>query len=84
MLEGDRGHLARAVEAWERAASLDPHSLTFPMLILEGLEKLERTEAARKWAARVLEINERLRLDPDLQLTDKQRRRVERLGTPAP
>jgi tetratricopeptide (TPR) repeat protein len=83
-LERDRGHLARAVEAWEEAAALDPHGMTFPHQIFRALVTLGRVEEARPWARRVLEANDRLRLDPLMQLTDKEREAVDRVLNTGP
>ncbi len=78
-LERNREHLARAVEAWQHAAALDPHGMTFPHQVFKALVSLGRVADARQWARRVLEANERLRLDPLMQLTDKEREAVERV-----
>jgi tetratricopeptide (TPR) repeat protein len=78
-MEGDAArHLGAALEAWSRAADLDPHGISFPMQAMEACLELGRSDEARDWAQRVLKTDRQLRLDPLLQLTDTQRARVER------
>lgn len=78
-LEGEWEHLAGAIGAWEHAADLDPHGMTFPYQIFRALVALKRLDEARECGRRVLAANERLRLDPLLQLTEIQRAEVERI-----
>ncbi len=78
-LEGEWEHLAGAIGAWEHAADLDPHGMTFPYQIFRALVALKRLDEARECGRRVLAANERLRLDPLLQLTENQRAEVERI-----
>ncbi len=78
-MESRRDHLEHAIQAWERAAALDPHGMHFAHQIFSALVALGRLEEAREWGRRVLAANERLRLDPLQQLTDNQREVVERV-----
>lgn len=82
-LRGDRARLDAAIAAWERAAALDPYGLSFPLRIFSAhLESGDKAQA-RRWAARLLELNNLQRLDEVRQLSDEDRARAERaLGTP--
>lgn len=79
-LSGETAHLERAVEAWEAAAALDPHGATFAKALMEANLGLGRPAEAARWAARLIEIDDRLRLDPLVRLTPEERSRAERLA----
>ncbi|MCC6661644.1 MAG: O-antigen ligase family protein [Phycisphaerales bacterium] len=72
--------LRSAVEAWTRAAELDPHGTTFPLKVMDAELELGNRAAAAAWAKRVLALNKNLRLDPLVQLTPEEGARVERVA----
>lgn len=76
----DKRALERAVLAWESAAGLDPRGIGAPIQLAEALDRLGRIDEARHWAARALELDGYLRLDPLKGLTDGQRARLVRLA----
>lgn len=76
-LLGEPGRLASAAEAWERAAALDPHGVTFPLRLMRAYRTMGDGERARAWARRALENDARLRLDPLVRLTDVERAEAE-------
>jgi len=63
-ITGDDADLAAALEAWEQVAAGDPHGLTPARNVWELARRLGRRDLAATWAARALEIDEALRLDP--------------------
>jgi hypothetical protein len=71
---------ADAQESWRRAAELDPHGLTPTLHVARLYAEIGRCAAAARWAARAIEINQNLRLDPLKQLTDAERAEMERLA----
>lgn len=79
-LERNTDHLVRALDAWKRAAALDPHGLNFPRQIYRTLLDLQQMDDARIWAARVIAADDGLRLDPLLQLSPEERQQVERVA----
>lgn len=80
-LERNPAHLERAIEAWMQAAELDPYGLTFPLRIFRTLEQLGEASTPRGtlWARRILQLDERLRLDPVKQLPESERSRLQSL-----
>jgi hypothetical protein len=74
------GLLAEAYEAARRAAALDPHGLPATLDLVELADRLGRDAERRAWAARALEIDADLRLDPLERLTDVERARLVRLS----
>ncbi len=79
-IEGDHAHLLRAVEAWMRAAALDPHGPTFPFQIARALASAGRRDEAGPWAARALANDANTRLDPLSGLSEGQRTEMEGLS----
>jgi hypothetical protein len=77
---GDERALQGAIEAWARAAQLDPHGLTFPLRIFRTLERIDETRSDRAltWGERVLETDSLLYLDPLRQLEPAERERIDR------
>jgi hypothetical protein len=69
-------YLHRALEAWTAAAALDPYGLAFPLRIFKTELVLGRTESAKRWARRLLELDALQRLDPLKRLTEQERREV--------
>jgi len=81
-LLSEEAALSAALEAWERAASLDPYSLTPARKAAQLAATLGEGERAATWAERSLEIDANLRLDPLRRLTDSQRAELEGLAHP--
>lgn len=79
-MTGRTEDLRGAVEAWEEAMRLDPHSPSVPRQLVDALVALGEREKARAWAARLLEIDEQGRLDPLRRLPPEERARLERLA----
>jgi tetratricopeptide (TPR) repeat protein len=77
-IEHEPKDLERAVEAWERAATMDPHGLSFPKRIYEALRELGDDERAKAWGERLLELDRSMRLDPLRGLTERERGEVAR------
>lgn len=77
-----QARLERAIEACVRAATLDPHGLNYALRLVDLLGRAGRTHEQRSWAARVLDIDADLRLDPLRQLTSEQRLNMDRLTQP--
>ena len=77
-IEHEPQSLERAVEAWERAAMMDPHGLSFPKRIYEALRELGDDERARIWGGRLLEVDRLMRLDPLKGLTEREREEMAR------
>lgn len=77
---GDEGDLGRAIEAWERAAALDPHGLWYPVRIVGAAQTMGDGPTARRWALRALEVDRDLRLDPVRGLSEAQRREFQRIA----
>ena len=76
-LTGQAELKTHAIEAWTEAAKLDPYGLTFPFRIFETELALGHAEAARKWAARLVELDKLQRLDELKRLSPEQRSEVE-------
>lgn len=68
-LEHDTRDLEPAIEAWQKAAGLDPYGLTFPVRIFRAYTTLNRPEALKIWGRKLLELNTLQRLDPLRGLT---------------
>ena len=69
----DRSDLEAAAATWERAAALDPLALTPAVQAWRLNAELGRTEKAAAWAHRALENDQRLSLDPVIQLPERMR-----------
>ncbi len=67
----------RAVEAWTKAAAMDPYGLSFPWRVFEAERDLGHVEATRRWAGRLMELDKLQRLDELKRLTAEQRAVVE-------
>lgn len=76
-------HLERARELWEREADLAPQSPGPPRRLMELALLRQQPDEAARWARRLLELDELLRLDPLRQLTELERRRIQRLAAAA-
>jgi hypothetical protein len=63
---------ARAADAWERAAELDPYGLTPARRAALTHAASQRPETAASWARKALDIDASLRLDPIKMLTKAQ------------
>ena len=77
-IENDPAHLARAIEAWEQAARLDPNGPTFPKRLYDAHRALGQDDAARVWGRRVLETDAMQRLDPLKMLPESKRLAISR------
>ncbi len=75
---GDPSDAARAAEALEQAARLDPHGLAFTWARLELAIAMGDDEATRTWARRSLDLHETLKLDPLAQLTEERLEKAHR------
>lgn len=58
------GFRVRAIEHWVEAFGQTPHDPDLALMIMDGYIRLGDREAAREWARRALDINERMHLDP--------------------
>lgn len=76
----DRAGLGDAIEAWSRAAELDPTNPVHRVQIARAASRAGRLEIARESAGEALRLSEQMRLDPLQQLTDAQREEMERLA----
>jgi len=75
--------MARALEAWKRAAALDPYGTAFPLRILRTYVDQRNAPEARSWAARLQELDKLQRLDELKRLSSDERNLVEQaLRTP--
>ena len=61
--------LAPAIAAMERAATLDPHGLTYPLRLVSLHQRAGNPDQAAHYARIALQNHEKLRLDPLRQLT---------------
>jgi hypothetical protein len=68
-----------AVEAWARAAELDPYNLVYAVQIARA----ERVSAGvrREWAGRAIRLDEGLRLDPLKRLSAEERAKLEGIAS---
>ncbi|MCW5767176.1 MAG: O-antigen ligase family protein [Phycisphaeraceae bacterium] len=73
-----------AIAAFERAASLDPHGITYPLQLFELGRQIGNQELTRKWAEELLRRNQNMRLDPVRALTPEQISRAEAALRPSP
>ncbi len=78
-LVGERAPIETVKETLERAATLDPHGLTFPLRLVDWCESAGDSAGARYWAKRALAINQSLRLDPLMQLSDARQAKLQAL-----
>lgn len=76
--------LAAATAAFERAAALDPHGITYPLQLFELARQTGNRDLARKWAEELLRRNENMRLDPVRALTPEQVSRAQAALRPSP
>lgn len=76
----DDSLLAKACEAWEKAAALDPYAITHQAELARAYARLGRLVDARRWATQTLENNTQLRLDPLQGLSDRAREEMQRLA----
>ena len=82
-LEGEQA-MPAAIAAFERAASLDPHGITYPLQLFELARQSGDRELARKWAEELLRRNENMKLDPVRALTPEQVARARAALRPSP
>ncbi len=80
-IDPDPKWLELALARWRTVSELDPTALTPVLRQIDILTQLDRLEEARPLAARALELNANLRLDPLKQLGDAQRLKLESLAT---
>lgn len=80
---GRRESLVAAAAAFEAGARLDPHGMTSALELVRVLESLGERARAGEWAARVLEINRDMRLDPLRMLEPGERAHLEALAKDA-
>ncbi len=80
----DAESLAAAIAAFERAASLDPHGITYPLQLFELARQIGDRDLARKWAEELLRRNANMKLDPVRALTPEQISRAEAALRPSP
>lgn len=73
-----------AISAFERAAALDPHGITYPLQLFELARQTGDRELARKWAEELLRRNESMKLDPVRALTPEQVARAQATLRPSP
>jgi O-Antigen ligase len=66
----------RAIDAWLRAADLDPQGILFPVRLHDVYLERGENNLARDWAVRALEADNALALDPLVGLTDAERARL--------
>jgi len=76
----DQSRLVTMLEAYRRCVELAPHSLAARVGLVETLEKLGQSEEVKAAAREVLRVDDSLRLDPLIRLTEVQRRRMEGLA----
>ncbi|QYK49396.1 MAG: O-antigen ligase family protein [Phycisphaeraceae bacterium] len=81
---GGKEAMSAAISAFERAASLDPHGITYPLQLFELGRQTGDRDLARKWAEELLRRNENMRLDPVRALTPEQVSRAEAALRPSP
>ncbi len=81
--------IREAIEALEAACATSPHALTPHLLLVEAHVQAgdlgvvppdQARRAASRWAERVIEIDDSLRLDPLRRLPPSQRQAVERMA----
>ncbi|MCH9057178.1 MAG: O-antigen ligase family protein, partial [Planctomycetes bacterium] len=72
-----RARMDQAIAALERAAALDPHGVRIPVRLHDAYEEIGDMESAKAWAVRALDLNRQLALDPVIQLSDRNRQRLE-------
>lgn len=72
--------LDAAAAALSTGDRLDPHGVDFPIALADLLAQGGDLTGAARWAAEALRRDENLRLDPVAQLSDRDRRRLERLA----
>lgn len=82
--EPGRNAVAAAIAAFERAASLDPHGITYPLQLFELGRQTGNQELTRKWAEELLRRHQNMRLDPVRALTPEQISRAEAALRPSP
>lgn len=75
----DPASLTAAIEAWNQAALLDPYGTSFPLRIFRQLVEAGKTKQARPFAAKLLELNELLRLDPLKRLTEDELKSIRKV-----
>ena len=76
--------LRGAIEAWARAAELDPYSPDVRVKLADASAALGDREAAARWASAALEANATRRLDPLRQFDEQTTARMRQLaGEPA-
>lgn len=76
--------LNSAISAFERAAALDPHGITYPLQLFELARQTGDRELARRWAEELLRRNQNMRLDPVRALTPEQVARAQAALRPSP
>lgn len=76
----DQSRLVTMLEAYRRCIELAPHSLAARVGLVETLEKLGQSGEVKKAAVECLKVDDSLRLDPLIRLTEAQRRRMEGLA----
>jgi hypothetical protein len=69
--------VGRAVDAWTKAAAMDPYGLSFPYRVFEAELAQGHAEAARRWAGKLTELDKLQRLDELKRLTPEQRAKVQ-------
>ncbi len=77
---GDPSRMGVAIEAWSRAAELDPGTIVHALALVRAGERTGDRALVRRWAERALEIDRTMRLDPTQGLTNEQRERFEGLA----
>lgn len=78
--ERDATALARAIDAWERAARNDPYTLLHPIELARANARLGRADSARGWAQAAIDLNQNMRLDPLMGLTESQRAEMQAIS----
>ncbi|HEX8876624.1 MAG TPA: O-antigen ligase family protein [Phycisphaerales bacterium] len=76
-LGGDPTLRTDALQALERAAALDPWNSLHPSAAATLAQSLGQSDTARRWAARALELDANMRLDPLRRLDPAERTRLE-------
>jgi hypothetical protein len=69
-----------AIDNWTRAHELAPHNTLHAVKIADAAALLGDKAKASQWAKTALEVSERLRLDPLVQLTETEQRRMRGLA----
>jgi hypothetical protein len=68
--------LQAAIENWSRAHDLAPFNTLHAVKISDAFAQRNEPDNASRWASVALDVNEHLRLDPLVQLSEGEQRRL--------